>query len=73
MYSHPCAPTPSTTAVAPEFLTQNLSPAIPFINTLPDVAPYKATFPISIFSSAMKVDFFDGYTISLPPDNPFPK
>ena len=31
MYSHPWSPTPSTTAVAPEFLTQNLSPAIPFI------------------------------------------
>ena len=31
MYSQPWSPIPSTTAYAPEFLTQNLSPAIPFM------------------------------------------
>ena len=39
IYSQPWSPTPSTTAVQPEFLTQKRSPAIPFINALPLVAP----------------------------------
>ena len=39
IYSHPCSPTPSTTAEAPEFLTQNLSPATPAIYASPLVAP----------------------------------
>ena len=42
---------PSTTAVAPEFLTQKRSPATPLIKALPLVAPYRATLPMIIFSS----------------------
>ena len=29
IYSHPCCPHPKDTTLAPEFLTKNLSPAIP--------------------------------------------
>ena len=47
MYSQPWSPTPSTTTVAPEFLTQKRSPATPAINALPLVAPKSATLPIS--------------------------
>ena len=32
IYSQALVPTPSTTAVAPEFLTENLSPACPAAN-----------------------------------------
>ncbi len=39
MYSQPWSPIPSTTADAPEFLTQNRSPAIPFMYASPAVAP----------------------------------
>ena len=49
---------PSTTALAPEFLTQNRSPAIPFIYASPLVAPYKATFPVMIFKFDLNVDYF---------------
>ena len=48
---------PSTTALAPEFLTQNRSPAIPFIYASPLVAPYRATFPVMIFKFDLNVDF----------------
>ena len=39
IYSQPLESQPSTTAVAPEFLTANLSPACPEANKLPEVAP----------------------------------
>jgi hypothetical protein len=39
MYSQPWSPTPSTTAVAPEFRTQNRSPTRPRRNSSPPVAP----------------------------------
>ena len=51
MYSQPWSPTPSTTAVAPELRTQKRSPATPLIKAFPLVAPYKATFPMMMFSS----------------------
>ena len=57
MYSQPWSPTPSTTTVAPEFLTQKRSPATPAINALPLVAPKSATLPIMIFSSALYFAF----------------
>lgn len=41
----------SITAVAPEFLTQNRSAAIPRKKAFPDVAPYKQTLPTIMFSS----------------------
>src|ERR1700735_4264070 len=39
MYSQPWSPTPSTTAVAPELRTAKRSPAMPFRNASPVVAP----------------------------------
>ncbi len=51
MYSQPCAPTPSTTTVAPEFLTAKRWPANPLTNPRPLVAPIKATLPTMMFSS----------------------
>jgi hypothetical protein len=39
MYSQPFAEHPSTTAVAPEFLTANRAPARPAAKSAPDVAP----------------------------------
>ena len=73
MYSHPWSPTPSTTAVAPELRTQKRSPAIPFINALPLVAPYSATLPIMILSSALNLEPACGYTTIFPPERPFPR
>ena len=46
---------PSTTAVAPELRTQKRSPAEPFINAKPEVAPYRATLPIIILSSSLNL------------------
>lgn len=62
----------STTAVAPEFLTQNLSAAIPLKNALPAVAPYRQTLPTIMFSSDLKSwgNRVGGYTITVPPDKP---
>ena len=73
MYSHPWSPTPSTTAVTPEFLTANLSPAIPLIYASPETAPNKHTLPVIIFSSALKEDSFGFLTIILAPDRPLPR
>ena len=73
IYSHPWSPTPSTTAVAPEFLTQNLSPAIPLIYASPLVAPYNVTFPVIIFLSDSKVDSFGIFTTIVAPERPLPK
>ena len=39
MYSQPLESHPSITAVAPEFLTANLSPACPAAYKFPEVAP----------------------------------
>ena len=50
IYSQPLLLQPSITALAPEFLTANLSPACPFANSSPLVAPYKTVLPIIIFS-----------------------
>ena len=49
IYSHPFDPQPSTTTSAPEFLTANLSPALPEANNFPFVAPYNTVFPIIVF------------------------
>ena len=55
IYSQPFVPQPSITAVAPEFLTANLSPASPEANRYPDVAPYNTVFPIIVFSFDLKL------------------
>ena len=55
MYSQPWSPTPSTTAVAPEFRTANLSPACPAANNFPEVAPYKTVLPIIVFSLEIRL------------------
>ena len=73
MYSQPWSPTPSTTVWAPLFRTQKRSPATPRMNASPDVAPYSATFPMTMFSSALNVAVGGGATTMRPPDNPFPK
>ena len=70
MYSAQNSPTPSTTAVAPEFLTANLSPACPAIKVLPPVAPNNEKLPTNTFSP----NFFppssgDLITISPPHDD----
>ena len=39
MYSQPWSPTPSTTAIAPEFLTAKRSPAMPEKYASPAIAP----------------------------------
>ena len=54
MYSHPFEPHPSTTVVAPEFLTANLSPASPAAYNSPEVAPYSTVFPMIVFSLLIK-------------------
>ena len=73
IYSSPWSPQPSETTVAPEFLTQNRSPAIPFMNASPLVAPKSATFPTMMFSSGFPVNSFGGNTVIFPPLKPFPK
>ena len=60
MYSQPWSPTPSITALAPLFLTQNRSAARPRKNALPPVAPYRQTLPTRMFSSGAKVETFGG-------------
>ena len=39
IYSQPFESHPSTTVIAPEFLTANLSPAWPAAKSFPEVAP----------------------------------
>src|SRR6202167_1742593 len=73
MYSHPWSPTPSTTACAPLLRTANRSPATPRKNASPPVAPYSATLPTMMFSSALKVASFGGRTEMNPPDSPLPQ
>ena len=63
---------PSITAVAPEFLTANLSPACPAANNLPEVAPYKTVFPIIVFSLEIKLLSSGNLIEIVAPDKPFP-
>ena len=72
IYSQPLEPQPSITAVAPEFLTANLSPACPDANRFPEVAPYKTVFPIIVFSLEIKLLSSCSLIIIVAPDNPFP-
>ena len=60
------------TAVAPEFLTANLSPACPAAYKYPDVAPYKTVFPIIVFSLETKLLSLGNFITIVPPDNPLP-
>lgn len=60
MYSQAWSPTPSTTAMAPEFLTANLSDAIPLIYARPEVAPYRHTFPAITLRCDSNGDVFGG-------------
>ena len=57
MYSQPLEPHPSTTVIAPEFLTANRSPASPAAYNSPEVAPYRTVFPIIVFSFETKLLF----------------
>ena len=59
------------TAVAPEFLTANLSPACPAAKRYPDVAPYKTVFPIIVFSFEIKLLSSRSLIIIDAPDRPF--
>ena len=70
MYSAQKSPTPSTTAVAPEFLTANLSPACPSTKVLPPVAPKRAKFPIRTLSLFFAPPGL--LMIISPPDAPLP-
>ena len=72
MYSHPWSPTPSTTALAPELRTQKRSAATPRKNALPEVAPYNATLPMTMDSSAAKSALAGGFTTISPPESPLP-
>ena len=72
MYSHPLEPHPSTTAVAPEFLTANLSPACPEANKEPLVDPYMHVLPIMVFSFELSRLFLCGLIIILAPDKLLP-
>mmetsp|Transcript_2839 Transcript_2839/g.9215 ORF Transcript_2839/g.9215 Transcript_2839/m.9215 type:complete len:243 (-) Transcript_2839:4592-5320(-) len=68
MYSQQWSPVPSTTASAREFLTAKRSPARPFMNTLPPVAPYRHVFPAMMQSSGLNVDAGGGMMDTSPPD-----
>ena len=72
IYSQPFVPQPSTTEIAPEFLTANLSPACPAANNFPLVAPYKTVLPMIVFFSVSISVALAGLTIMVPPDKPFP-
>src|SRR5216683_7058351 len=72
MYSQPWLPTPSTTAIAPEFRTANRSPARPAANNLPAVAPYNATLPRITCCPLSFAASPRARITSSPPDNPLP-
>ena len=55
IYSQPLDPQPSTTDIAPEFLTANRSPAWPAANRFPEVAPYSTVLPMMVFSFDIKL------------------
>lgn len=50
----------STTAIAPEFLTEKRSAAIPLKKALPDVAPYRQTFPTITFCPESNLEDLGG-------------
>ena len=56
--------------MAPEFLTANLSPALPEANKFPDVAPYNTVFPIIVFSLEIKLLSFGNLIEIEAPDKP---
>ena len=60
------------TVIAPEFLTENLSPACPAAKSFPDVAPYKTVFPIIVFSLDTKLLSSGSLIVIVAPDKPFP-
>ena len=60
------------TAIAPEFLTPNLSPATPEQQHLPDIAPYKTVFPTIIFLSDSYFESLKGLITIFPPERPLP-
>ena len=72
MYSQPFAPQPSTTTVAPLFLTANRSPARPAANRRPAVAPYSTVLPMMVLSRATSPDDTIGRTTIVAPDKPLP-
>ena len=72
IYSQAFESQPSITAIAPEFLTPNLSPACPAAKSFPDVAPYKTVFPMIVFSFEIKLLSSDSLIESVAPDSPFP-
>ena len=72
IYSQPLESHPSTTVIAPEFLTENLSPAWPAAKSFPDVAPYKTVFPMIVFSLDTKLLSSVSLIVIMPPDKPFP-
>ena len=72
IYSQALVPAPSTTAVAPEFLTENLSPACPAAKRYPEVAPYKTVLPIIVFSLVSNSLALGGLTLIVAPERPFP-
>ena len=47
--------------MAPEFLTANLSPAIPLKKHSPVIPPYRTVLPTMIFSSGTIFEFLGGY------------
>lgn len=69
MYSQQWSPAPSATAVAPLFLTQNLSPTEPLMYSSPDVAPYRMVLPAMTLHSGISPS---GVTTIFPPESPFP-
>ena len=70
IYSQPLESHPSITEVAPEFLTANLSPALPAAKSFPDVAPYKTVFPIIVFSYETNLLSSANFIEIIAPDNP---
>ena len=57
-----------------QYLTQNLSAPTPLTRTVPDVAPYRQTFPTITFSSDLNplAMFLGGQMTRLPPERHLP-
>ena len=72
MYSQAKSPTPSTTAIAPEFLTAKRSPASPLIKNLPPVAPNRAKFPINTLLPGVFIPPPGDSTTKVPPQADLP-
>ena len=58
--------------MAPEFLTANLSPALPEAYSLPEVAPYNTVFPIIVFSEEFRLLSSESLIETIAPDKPLP-